>query len=127
MHEGIQHPDEDREYYFAEGCHILESWNDPRDTEASIARARVSPGRTTRWHALTGVTERYLIISGEGLAEVGERTGDRVTAGDVVIIPPGIRQRIRNTGEQVLVFYAICTPRFTPECYRDLETEMPAR
>ena len=125
MREEIQHPDENREYYFKEGCHILESWNDPADPDASIARARVSPGGTTRWHALTDVTERYLVISGEGVAEIGETCRDRVTAGDVVIIPPGVRQRIRNTGQQDLVFYAICTPRFTPDCYQELEAETP--
>ena len=121
MNNSIRHPDMNREYYFTEGCHILESWNDPTDPAASIARARVAPGMTTRWHALAGVKERYLIISGQGRAEVGEETAESVTAGDVVIIPPGVRQRIANTGDTDLMFYAICTPRFTPDCYRDLE------
>ena len=121
MGNSIRHPDKNREYYFAEGCHILESWNNPTDPAASIARARVTPGRTTHWHALAGVTERYLIISGEGRAEVGEETAEAVTEGDVVIIPPGVRQRIANTGNTDLVFYAICTPRFTSDCYQDLE------
>ena len=121
MSSGIHHPDEGREYYSTEGCHIMESWNDLADPSASIARARVAPAMTTRWHVLSGVTERYLIISGEGRAEVGEETPETVTEGDLVIIPPGVRQRIANTGNTDLVFYAICTPRFTPDCYRDLE------
>ena len=110
MSSGIYHPDNNREYYFTEGCHILESWNNSSDPAASIARARVAPGVTTRWHALSGVTERYLIISGEGRAEVGKGTPETVTQGDVVIIPPGVRQRITNAGNSDLVFY------ISPEC-----------
>jgi mannose-6-phosphate isomerase-like protein (cupin superfamily) len=41
-----------------------------------------------------------------------------VSAGDVVIIPPGARQRIANTGPADLRFLALCTPRFRPENYR---------
>lgn len=121
MSSRVHHPDKNKEYFFEEGCHILESWNSPADPAASIARARVAPGMTTRWHALEGVTERYLVISGEGRAEVGEETAETVTNGDVVIIPPGARQRIANIGDTDLLFYAICTPRFTPDCYQDLE------
>lgn len=124
MHIHIVHPDPRREYAFvAEACHILESWNDTDDPQASIARARVAPGAATRWHALTGVTERYLIISGSGRVEVGEQPPARVRAGDVVVIPPGVRQRIGNDGPEDLIFYAICTPRFTPACYAALERE----
>ena len=116
----IIHPDPAAEYYFGEGCHILESWNDPNDPQTSIARARVAVGVTTQWHTLAGVTERYLIVAGEGRVEVGDRTGT-VQSGDVVVIPPRVRQRITNTGTADLVFYAICTPRFTPACYQALE------
>lgn len=109
---------ESAEYYFQEGCHILEHLNDPADPAASIARARVSPGVTTHWHRLTGTTERYFILSGAGTAEVGAERYE-VAPGDVVLIPPGTRQRITNTGEHDLVFLAICTPRFDPANYRD--------
>lgn len=122
MHIHIVHPDPQREYAFVEeACHILESWNDADDPQASIARARVAPGAITRWHALTGVTERYLIISGSGRVEIGGQAPAHVRAGDVVVIPPGVRQRIRNEGPEDLLFYAICTPRFTPACYAALE------
>lgn len=117
----IIHPDPALEYAFIEGCSILESWNDTADPQASIARARVAPGVTTRWHALTGVTERYLILSGTGEVEVGEDVQEPVQPGDVVVIPPGVRQRITNTGNNDLLFYAICTPRFTASCYAALD------
>lgn len=116
----IIHPDPSLEYDFVEGCRILESWNHADDVQASIARARVAPGVTTHWHALRDTTERYLIVSGTGAVEVGDRPAETVSAGDVVVIPPGVRQRIRNNGKEDLLFYAICTPRFTVDCYQAL-------
>lgn len=112
--------DPESEFYFQEGCHIIEQSNSPEDPDVSVARARVEPGRTTRWHALEGITERYVIIEGEGLVEVGENAPQSVATGDVVIIPPRVRQRISNTGNGDLIFLAICSPRFTESAYRDL-------
>ena len=60
------------ESFFAEGCFITEWWNSTADMAVSVARARVEPGVTTRWHRLRGVTERYLILEGQGRVEVGE-------------------------------------------------------
>ena len=113
------HPDLRREYFTPEGCYILESWNDASDGAASIARARVLPGAATRAHRLRGVVERYLIVEGTGRATVGSVEAD-VGPGDIVVIPAGVAQKIANTGERDLVFYCICSPRFTPECYEAL-------
>lgn len=109
------------DYYFAEGCFINELSNSADDAAVSVAQARVMPGDTTRWHALQGITERYVILAGSGEADVGDLKGQPVSAGDVVIIPPGVRQRIRNTGKEELVFLAICSPRFVADAYSDLE------
>lgn len=109
------------EYWFHEGCHILEVSNHADDPEVSIARARVEAGGKTRLHSLAAVTERYLIFAGEGMVEVDRNAAVRVTAGDVVVIPAGSPQRIVNTGPGDLVFYAICSPRFRPDCYQVLE------
>jgi mannose-6-phosphate isomerase-like protein (cupin superfamily) len=50
-----------------------------------------------------------------------------VNPGDVVLIPPACPQRIANLGDTDLIFLAICTPRFRPEAYEDLDTEpLPA-
>lgn len=108
------------EYWFPEGCHILELSNSPHDPALSIARARVPPGGTTRWHRLAGTTERYVVLEGRGRVEVGDLPPREVGPGDVVLIPPGCRQRIANTGPADLVFLALCTPRFTPAAYEDL-------
>ena len=106
-----------REYFFAEGCFITELSNTPDDPAVSIARARVEPGKTTRWHCLRGVTERYVILEGIGRVEVGNLEPQVVNAGDTVIIPPGERQRISNIGENSLIFLAICSPRFEESVY----------
>ena len=113
--------DAGREYFFVEGCHINELSNGADDPAVSIAQARVTPGVTTRWHRLRGTTERYLILSGSGRVEIGDEPPQNVGAGDCVIIPPMCRQRICNIGNDDLVFLAICSPRFTPDCYEDLE------
>lgn len=108
------------ELFTVERCHILESWNDARDPAVSVARARVDPGVRTAWHALD-VDERYLLVAGRGVVEIGDRPPQPVGPGDVVLIPAGTRQRIENPGHEDLVFYCVCTPRFEPEHYVDLE------
>jgi len=100
------------EYFFEEGCYILELLNDPADPDASVARARVPPGTTTRWHRLRGTAERYVILEGEGIVSIGDHPPVKVRSGDAVLIAPMTRQRIHNTGATDLVFLAICTPRF---------------
>ncbi len=107
-------------FYTSERCHITEVSNSNNDPELSIAIARVEPGVTTRWHRLAETTERYAIISGSGVVEIGELPAEAVTAGDVVVIPPMCRQRITNTGAEDLLFYAICSPRFVPKNYQEL-------
>ena len=109
------------ESFFAEGCFITEWWNSTADTAVSLARARVEPGVTTRWHRLRGVTERYLILEGRGQVEVADLPPEEVGPGAVVLIPPGSRQRITNTGGTDLIFLAVCTPQFTLADYEDLE------
>ena len=114
-----------REFYTPEGCYILELSNTSDDPAASIARARVAPGATTRWHRVRDTVERYIILEGKGRVEVGSLPLREVNPGDVVLIPPDCRQRITNTGEQDLVFLCLCTPRFIPEAYEDLEDSLP--
>jgi mannose-6-phosphate isomerase-like protein (cupin superfamily) len=121
METRIRKPDEKSEFLTPERCWIQEIWNDPSDTHASIARARVRPGVTTQLHRLREVAERYLVVSGSGLVEVDKLPPDRVQTGDVVVIPAGTPQRITNVGDTDLVFYCICTPRFSPNCYEALE------
>lgn len=109
------------ERYFREGCFIAELSNSESDPECSVARARVEPGVTTRWHELDGIAERYVILEGAGRVELGDLPPTDVGPGDVVLIPRGCPQRITNTGGSDLLFLAICTPRFRTEAYRGVE------
>ncbi len=121
MHPEILRYDATTEYWFDEGCFIAEISNSDNDPAASIARARVRPGTTTRWHRLVDTTERYVLVSGFGRVEVGDLPAQDVAPGDVVLIPPGCRQRIACVGVEELVFLAICTPRFRAAAYEDID------
>ena len=121
MKETIKKQNLKSEFYTAEKCYITELSNTPDDPDMSIARARVEPGATTSWHRLKGTTERYFMISGRGLVEIGKQPPQEVTAGDIVFIPPMCRQRITNKGSEDLIFLAICSPRFTQDVYEDIE------
>ena len=109
------------EYETAERCHIKEIANDAGDKLVSIARARVAANVTTAWHKLTGITERYIIVSGQGRVEIDDQAPIDVEPGDVVRIAADIRQRITNTGTEDLLFYAVCAPPFQSACYVSLE------
>jgi len=117
-----------QEYWYEEGCFITEWLNSPDDPALSIARARVMPGVTTRLHRLVGVSERYVILEGQGRVELVGPDGELTSAdhyvsdvepGDVVVIPPLVFQRVSNIGETDLIFLALCTPRFTRAAYKE--------
>jgi mannose-6-phosphate isomerase-like protein (cupin superfamily) len=121
MKEAVRRQNIGDEFYTRERCYITELSNTPDDPDASIARARVEPGVTTRWHRLSETVERYYIVSGRGRVEVGNLPPQEVNAGDIVLIPPKCRQRITNIGSEDLIFLAICTPRFSNDVYEDIE------
>ena len=121
MTKGIIKCDPSSEFYTEERCFITELLNNPSNATYSIAQARVEAGVTTALHRLKDTDERYIITAGEGCAEVGELPPTQVSVGDIVNIPSETPQRITNTGEEDLVFLCICTPRFAPDCYVDLE------
>jgi mannose-6-phosphate isomerase-like protein (cupin superfamily) len=92
----------------------------------SIARATIKPGVTTKaHHLLNGVQEIYIITAGQGRVYIGSLAPTDVTVGDVVVIPSMTSQKVENTGKTDLVFYCVCTPRFTEACYVDEEPDKP--
>jgi len=121
MKDAIKRLGRSQEFYTPEKCYITELSNSLDDPDLSIARARVAPGITTRWHRLHGTGERYFILEGTGRVEIGDRPPRDVTVGDIVIIPPLCRQRITNTGLSDLIFLALCTPRFRESVYEDVD------
>ena len=109
------------EYWMGERIYVREVMNAPEEPDISVAICRVPKGITTQLHSLS-VDEWYIIESGEGVIEIDTNTAS-MTAGDCIKIVAGQSQRITNTGENDLIFKSICTPRFTPECYKNLETD----
>ena len=108
------------EFWTPERCFIQEILNDPSHPKSSLAVARVPPGVTTQLHRLNGIEETYIIKRGSGALEIdGEKS--ELQLGDAIIIPVGASQQISNTGHEDLEFFCLCTPRFLPECYENLE------
>lgn len=112
-----------KEYSTSERCSIIENYS---DEAVSVARARVRPGATTVSHHLKDETEIYIVTRGHGKVNIGNLEPTEVAVGDVVVIPAGTSQKITNIGKTDLVFYCICTPRFTSECYCEEEVERKA-
>lgn len=102
--------------YTSERCFVGENYGSS-DGKVSIAVATVKPGVTTVAHHLEDIEETYIITQGKGVMEVKGMEPAEVTVGDVVVIPDGVSQRIKNVGNCDLVFYCVCTPRFVAERY----------
>jgi mannose-6-phosphate isomerase-like protein (cupin superfamily) len=107
-------------YLTPERCYIAENFS---DKDVSIAVATVKPGVTTKAHHLKGIQEIYIITAGDGKVAFSGLEPTLVHAGDVIVIPAGVSQKITNPGQTNLVFYCVCTPRFTEACYFDDEAE----
>jgi mannose-6-phosphate isomerase-like protein (cupin superfamily) len=108
------------EFWTEERCFITELLNCEASPQASLAVARVEPGVTTQLHRMAGTIERYIVRKGEGVVEI-DGVSQRLTIGDQAVIPAGAAQRITNTGDGDLEFYCVCTPRFVPDSYVNLE------
>ena len=117
----VSAPESGAEYLTEERCYILELSNDAGDPAVSIARARVLPGVTTRLHRVVNTAERYVLLQGQGEVSIDQAPAETVGPGSVVRIPPGVPQRISNTGREDLIFLCICTPRFEWPNYESLE------
>lgn len=109
------------EFWLDERIYIRELMNAPEEPALSLAKFRVPAGSSTQLHSLS-VTEWYVMESGTGMIEIdGQKMP--MNAGDCIKIRPGQNQRVINISDAELVFQSICTPRWTPECYTNLELE----
>ena len=80
----------------------------------SLAEATVPPGRETEEH-YHGVTEEiYYFTAGSGVMKLGDEE-TTVSAGDTVVIPPGIPHMLRNTGAEPLKLLCCCAPPYSHE------------
>ena len=77
----------------------------------SVAHAIVPPGESTLPHVLGRSTELYYVLGGTGEMHIDDGHAP-VREGQIVLIPPGSRQYIRNTGDSDLVFLCIVAPKW---------------
>ena len=80
----------------------------------SLAEAVAEVGQTTECHFHKTSEEIYYILEGKGLMEI-EDEKEKVSEGQVVVIPPKSRQRISNTGSSQLRFLCLCSPSYSDE------------
>ncbi len=80
----------------------------------SLAEATVLPGLESEEHYHRETEEIYYIVRGQGLMSLG---GERreVGPGDGILIPPGTWHKIRNIGQDPLVFLCCCSPPYSHE------------
>jgi mannose-6-phosphate isomerase-like protein (cupin superfamily) len=77
----------------------------------SVAHAIVPHSESTRPHVLKNSIELYYILEGTGEMHIGTRSTP-VHPGQIILIPRGRKQYIRNTGTGDLVFLCIVTPKW---------------
>ena len=82
----------------------------------SLAQIVLPPGKASRKHYHPEAEESYYILSGHGKVKLGDES-QNLTAGDTIMIPTGIVHQIFNTstGNELLIFLAICQPAWTPD------------
>ena len=110
---------EDREAFItADRSSIRELVGLPSGNAAqqSVAEATVAPGGETVEHYHRTTEEVYLFTHGRGRMRLGDDEAD-VSAGDAVVIPPGVPHKLWNRGPEPLVLLCCCAPP-----YRDADT-----
>ncbi len=86
----------------------------------SLAQAQLAPGAASYPHILEKQSELYIFLQGTARVFVGEETST-AQAGDIVWIPPGVKQWVQNTGDTDLVFFCIVDPPWQKENEQILE------
>ncbi len=79
----------------------------------SLAEATVPPGGSTAAHLHRTSEEVYYFTSGSGRMRLGEEQAE-VTAGDCVVIPPGVEHKLWNASQsEALVLLCCCAPAYS--------------
>jgi mannose-6-phosphate isomerase-like protein (cupin superfamily) len=108
---------EDRESFItADGSSIRELAGIPSGNAVnqSLAEATVPPGGETIEHYHRVSEEIYYFTAGAGRKRLGDEEGE-VRAGDTVVIAPGTRHKLFNTGDAPLVLLCCCSPAYSHE------------
>ncbi len=80
----------------------------------SLAEATVAPGAATEEHYHRLTEEIYFFTHGSGRLRVGDEERE-VEPGDTVVIAPGLRHKLWNTGAEPLRLLCCCAPAYTHE------------
>lgn len=80
----------------------------------TIAVVELTSGLTSDPHFHKEREESYLILSGYGMAEIGDNKIE-LTAGDLVFAKPGDRHLFVNSGLQPLRYVVITAPTWSPD------------
>jgi mannose-6-phosphate isomerase-like protein (cupin superfamily) len=80
----------------------------------SLAEATVPAGAETVEHYHRSSEEIYTFVSGSGRMRLGDEESD-VRVGDTVVIPPGIRHKLRNDAAEPLVVLCSSSPPYSHE------------
>ncbi|MEA2330504.1 MAG: hypothetical protein QOH58_642 [Thermoleophilaceae bacterium] len=78
----------------------------------SLAEATVPPGGETAEHFHRTIEEVYFFTHGTGRMRVGEAERE-VGGGDAVVIAPGLRHKLWNTGDEPLRLLCCCSPPYS--------------
>ena len=77
----------------------------------SLAEARLPVGASTQEHYHPRAEEIYFITQGRGRMRI-ERETREVRVGDAIAIPPGLKHKLWNTGNQTLHLLCCCAPAY---------------
>ena len=80
----------------------------------SFAEAIVEAGGTTLLHLHQKAEEIYHITQGTGTMRMGSAEFD-IQCGDTVMIAPGTKHNVTNTGSEALKILCVCHPAYSDE------------
>lgn len=80
----------------------------------SLAEAIVAVGASTQEHYHPKTEEIYYLLKGKGRMRIEEEVRE-VEVGDAIAIPPGLKHKIWNTGDEPLVILCCCSPAYEHE------------
>jgi mannose-6-phosphate isomerase-like protein (cupin superfamily) len=77
----------------------------------SLAEARLPVGASTQEHFHPRAEEIYYITHGAGKIRIEGETRE-VRTGDAIAIPPGLKHKLWNTGDETLRLLCCCAPAY---------------
>ena len=84
-------------------------------SEHSVAHITLPPGKASLKHCHPAIEESYYILSGQGRIMI-DNEERLLKAGDAVAIPTSAVHQIVNESHETLIFLAVCTPPWSPDC-----------